>query len=93
MQIVTTDHIPVLIQDLNENGIKGATDEAVIKWSSITTDNHKHIKCLSITMDDCEHIKISHLTHICEKAFWCFGKQFKRNQFILVDAMGYSGIR
>ena len=34
----------------------------------------------------------SHLTHICEKAFWYFGKQFRRNQFILVDAMGYSGI-
>ena len=34
----------------------------------------------------------SHLTHICERAFWCFGKQFGRNQFILVDAMGYSGI-
>ena len=34
----------------------------------------------------------SHLTHICEKAFWCFGKQFRRDQFTLVDAMGYSGI-
>ena len=34
----------------------------------------------------------SHHIHICEKDFWCFGKQFGRNQFILVDAMGYSRI-
>ena len=35
----------------------------------------------------------SHHTHICEKAFWCFGKQLGRDQFTLVDAMGYSGIQ
>ena len=35
----------------------------------------------------------SHHTHICEKAIWCFGKQLGRDQFTLVDAMVYSGIR
>ena len=37
--------------------------------------------------------KFSHLTYIYEKAFWYFGKQLRRDQFTLVDAMGYSGIR
>ena len=36
--------------------------------------------------------KFSHHTHICEKAFWFFGKQLGRDQFTLVDAMVYSGI-
>ena len=35
----------------------------------------------------------SHLTHISEKAFWCFGKQFRRDQFTLVDVMSYSEIQ
>ena len=32
-------------------------DGAVIKWSSVTMDDYKHIKCVSVTMDDHEHIK------------------------------------
>ena len=35
----------------------------------------------------------SHHTHICKKAFWCFGKQLGMDQFTLVDAMAYRGIR
>ena len=35
----------------------------------------------------------SHHTHICEKAFWCLGSSQERTNFILVDAMVYSGIR
>ena len=37
MQTVTTDHIPVLIQDLDDKGIKGATDGVIIKWSFVVS--------------------------------------------------------
>ena len=35
----------------------------------------------------------SHHTHICEKAIWCLGSSQEGTNFILVDAIGYSGIR
>ena len=48
MRTVTINHIPVLIHDLDDKGMKGATDGAVIKWSSVTMDDRKHIKCSSL---------------------------------------------
>ena len=35
----------------------------------------------------------SHHTHTCEKAIWCLGSSQEGTNFILVDAMGYSGIQ
>ena len=37
MQTVAIDHILVLIQDLDDKGIKRATDGVMIKWSSVVS--------------------------------------------------------
>ena len=56
MRTVTTNHIRVLILELDDKGIRGQLAEHVIKWLSIKMDDHKHIITV-IKKDSYEHIK------------------------------------
>ena len=56
MRAITTNHIRVLILELDDNGIRGQLAEHVIKWLSIKMDDHKHIITV-IKKDSYEHIK------------------------------------
>ena len=79
-------------------GQKVQTSHSVSLWLGLMTQSCREAKSPvhsvmeKLTLRIPLTKSISHLTHICEKAFWCFGKQFKRNQFIFVDAMCYSRI-
>ena len=93
---INTPHTHGMLSSFGENIERETLEKNKIDSSTIFTKRlfkflHSHpLHCYILERFITK--TFSHHTHICEKAIWCLGSSQKGTDFILVDAMGYSGI-